>query len=401
MMVGMRERLCVIPIISVLCFLIVFGYQWSITEPNDLHDFGAFWAAGRLALDGLNPYGPAPDTLDGIRVNTGNANPPISLLPFQLFALLDPFVSFQVWRAISLVLFTVGIGLMACFCRPSVLHLLWAYALAGLWSTIDLGQIYAPLMLAVIGAWLLLERGRHQWAGLLIGIVLAIKPNFVIWPILLFIAGYHVVALASIVIAACLSLVPIVTYGQGIYVSWLRVLAGCSDPSNGMQTMNTSLFGLAGRLGLPWLGYTLALALLAFAVLWIWRVRPSLSVISAAGLIIGLLIAPIAWIGYTVLLLPVYLSQRWSKLLTLSAVLLVVPACWVWNLNYAPHWLVVLFGSIYCWALVLALVDTINSPFTRLSPRMSEVPPLHSASTPRSPSGSLSPYEHPPSGGLR
>ena len=85
----------------------------------------------------------------------------------------------------------------------------WASALAGFWDTLFLGQIYLPLVLAGVAAWLLLERGAGLWAGLLIGIVVAMKPNFLVWPVLLLLSGHYRSAVAAFVIASAISLIPL------------------------------------------------------------------------------------------------------------------------------------------------------------------------------------------------
>ncbi|MBY5635159.1 DUF2029 domain-containing protein [Rhizobium leguminosarum] len=59
------------------------------------------------------------------------------------------------------------------------------------WDTLYLGQIYTPLVLACIIAWLRLEKGDHLVAGIMIGLLISMKPKFCGLPVLLFLAGHR------------------------------------------------------------------------------------------------------------------------------------------------------------------------------------------------------------------
>ena len=85
-------------------------------------------------------------------------------------------------------------------------------------------------VLAGVSAWILLERKKEIWAGILIGLVVAMKPNFAVWPALLLLSGTYRPALASIATVAVVSAIPLAVFGPEIYRQWLDLLASDAQP---------------------------------------------------------------------------------------------------------------------------------------------------------------------------
>ena len=77
------------------------------------------------------------------------------------------------------------------------------------------------------------------------------------------------------------------------------------------MTSTATLVATATRLGVPLLGYASVAVLISVATAAVWRVRPPAGVISAIGIMLGLLAGPLTWTGYTLFALPVLLSRRW------------------------------------------------------------------------------------------
>ncbi len=77
---------------------------------------------------------------------------------------------------------------------------------------------------------------------------------------------------------------------------------------------NASLVGEAVRLGVPALGYALSVTLVVSAAFVMWWGRATAVRASSWGIVVALLAAPIAWIGYGLLAMPVLLSRRWEAL---------------------------------------------------------------------------------------
>jgi hypothetical protein len=345
-----------------LCLLLawVIAGELPRVQPSDLlWDFGSFLASARAARDGLNPYGIYPLTfhvsLPGFEAWNPNLNPPVSALLCQLLDSPDPHRAFRIWRWISVGIYLLTVLLLLRRYRaPDPLPLvLWLFALAGFWDTLLLGQIYLPLVLAAVAAWLLLERGEGVVAGLLIGVVVAIKPNFLVWPGLLFLAGFFRPALVAGVTAGAISAVPLVVYGPEVYRQWFDLIA--SDRERAFFLTNASFAGLAARAGLPALGAITSVALLAGLAAWAFFRRPGAMQASALGLVAAVLASPLGWIHYTLFLLPVLVAGWHRPSLRLVGLLLVVPVPFVIGQFTEPALTQLTVGSVYAWALVLCL----------------------------------------------
>jgi hypothetical protein len=157
----------------------------------------------------------------------------------------------------------------------------------------------------------------------IIGLLVAIKPNFVVWPLLLLVAGHRKPAVASFLVAGAVSLVPLLIEGPQIYMQWLEAARGYPRAA---IAPNAALFGEATRLGVPALGFAAAACLMAGGAFCAWRGRFSLREASAAGIMITLLIGPLTWIGYTLISLPLLLSRRWRGWELAVGASMVVPA---------------------------------------------------------------------------
>ena len=283
-------------------------------------------------------------------------NPPVFLLVFRLLANSNPLIAFRAWYLSSFIIYLSVVTLLikAYSHKMTILRVVWAFSLVGLWTALELGQIYMPLLLASVGAWLSLRQGRYRVAGLLIGILVAIKPNLFLWPLLLLLAGYVSVFVVACVAAALISLVPLLIFGSTAYVEWLKAtvaFSGIALPGNG------SLLGLTARLGLPWLGTLLSAVLVIIALVWAWRCRPSAVKLSGLALVILLLVSPVTWPGYTLFLLPVFLERGTGlNRLRVAALILVVPHMLVWLGYQVSPELFVIVGSLYCWALLFILI---------------------------------------------
>jgi hypothetical protein len=358
--------------LAVLSVLAIMSEFPRVAPSRDLWDFGSFVASGRAAGEGLNPYGIYPLTLrvelPGFESWNPNLNPPISALLFQLFDLAEPHRAFQVWRWISVAFYAVTVLLLVLRFRglEAPLIALWAFALAGFWDTLFLGQIYLPLVFAAVAAWLLLERGAGLWAGILIGIVVAMKPNFLVWPVLLFLAGHRRPALAGVAAAGAISAIPLALYGPEVYRQWFELIA--SDRERALFLTNASFAGLAARAGMPFLGTVLSLALLGGLAAWAFWRRPGVIPASSLALVAALLASPLGWIQYTLFLLPVFLTH-WHRLAMRGvAALLIIPVPFIIGQLDKPAWTQITTGSVYGWAVVLCLAILLAAEWRRTGP---------------------------------
>lgn len=318
-------------------------------------DYASFWASGAAASAGLDPYAVCPLTNrspDGQHAFV-NLNPPILLPLFQAFALLEVGSGRLLWFALSLLLYGAAVLLLAR-AEPGTTPTLvaWALSLAPFWAGLALGQIYAALTLGTVGAWLLLRRGRDRAGGLLLGLLVASRPFFALWPALLLLSGQRRPALWAGASALGLTGLGALLYGPTTTLRWLETLAGPSTRPWLGWPLNVSLVGLAERLGLPALGLPLAALLVGGLLVWAVRARPDREQAGALALVGMLLAAPISWVYYVAFLLPaVWRRSLWHP----GLLLLLVPAGLVQSGGgVMPP---VVSGSIYPLALLALLTS--------------------------------------------
>lgn len=323
-----------VAIVLGLCLLIALGASAALRPDRGLLDFGAFVMAGEAHRRGLDPYEVHAGLADESGLDFGvedrpyspNLNPPISLYPFSLLSEVDAVSARDALNAVSALLFA-GACLFMLRAYPwqrRPLIVLWLLALAGFWYTLWLGQLYAGLFALVLTAWLLLERGHNVLlAGVLIGLTVAIKPNFALWPLLLLLAGHGRPALVATVTALAVTAVPLLLEGPSVYAQWLEA---AREYPRAAISANASLFGTAERLGLPPLGYLLSAVAVAACAAFVWRMRPSPLQTSSLGIVLTLLVGPLSWVGYTLFMLPVLLSRRWGRWELAIAASMLLPA---------------------------------------------------------------------------
>jgi hypothetical protein len=354
-------------------------FQFFVSWPQDsLRDFGTFHESGQAALDGRNPYAIHENsyrvTIKHFDGANPNLNPPASLLIFAPMSLVEPQSALQiVWWGSIIAFLSVLLVLNRIYRPPGGNWLvLWAVSLPGFWGTVMLGQIYVMLLIAVAAAWVLQDQRKLISAGLLIGAVAALKVNFLVWPVLLLLAGHWRTALAAFATFAILSALPVLFFGAEVYSQWVEMIV-TDDPSRILWVTNMSVISYASRLGLPWLGKAIAIAILLGLAWWAWRYRPAHRETGLVAMIASLLASPVAWIHYGLFLLPPLFSVRWTRTMIVGALLLATPRIIANNLFYGPTWLEVTLGSLYIWgllALALPLFQTIlrdrMSPFLTL-----------------------------------
>lgn len=348
--------------------LLIIGFGiWAIlgeavrVQPGDwLWDFGSFVASGRAAGEGLNPYGIYPPltfrvSMPGFEGWNPNLNPPISAILFQALDVLPPHTGFRAWFGISLAAYGVAACVLLSRYRetatPALIVL--TLAMAGLWDTLLLGQIYLVLAAAAAGGWLLMHRSPF-WSGMLIAMLCALKPNFLVWPVVMLLAGHRPVAVWALGATAALSILPVLVFGPEIYRQWIELII--SEGSRAAFLSNASLSGIAARAGAPMLGLIISAAALAAGGVWAMVRRPSAEDASAIGLLLAIVASPIAWVHYTLFLLPV-IYHYWERAeVRMLGLLLMIPVPWVLHFMGAAAWVQITIGSVYGWTVIMLLI---------------------------------------------
>jgi Glycosyltransferase family 87 len=368
---SLTRKLGRIIILVILCLFFVINITINVLPffdgRNDLMDFGSFYASGQKLQNGENPYDPNSEYIFDItfaRVGAGgkmmNLNPPISAMIFQSLLKFEPHQSMMVWQILSTVFYLIVIWMLITTykstTRPGIV--IWALTLAGFWHTLVLGQIYIFLLLFTTLGWVFLQKEKYILAGVAIGLLIAMKPNFILWPLFLLISGYFLTFAISLISSLVVSLIPIAFYGTEIYTQWLD--ASSLRPETLIMPGNNSILGLSARFHSITLGIVisiiLVLVLLALSRLKSPKDMERTEYISALGIIASLLASPISWTGYTLLLLPIYFSlKRWTLPVIASAVILSIPFAIVLRLFQNSFINFVLLGWLYGWGILLLL----------------------------------------------
>lgn len=351
-----------------LVLSILVNALWVGLNVGKLRDYGSFIAAGKAVRTGDNPYGTFEDTF---RVNYGdfdvdspNLNPPASIYTFRALALIDPYLGKTMLNLASIAIFG---GVLAALFRAypekrTPLMLLWAVSLAGFWHAVELGQIYAPLLAATTFAWLLQDR-RPLLAGLLIGLTIAIKPNFVVWPLLLLLGGDRRTSLSALAAAAGISIIPLALEGPQVYRQWIeasREFGGLEMPGN------SAVVAILARAGLPEAGVVTSVAIVIGLAAWAWRSGASKQELSAMGILGTLMLGPITWAGYSIFALPVLLSRPWGGWERASAAFLAFPFWLLMLLMLLNPVTYVLIGPMYGWGILILFGLVAGDSYRRL-----------------------------------
>ncbi len=330
----------------------------------EVNDLAVFVSTARALVDGRSPYQVSNSAGEvhfaGQSSPLLNVNPPTSLPLMLPLAPLDPVAALPLWMAgLAAIYIASLVPLFHAYPRRlTPIFIAWSMAFAGVWDAIHLGQIYTGLLAITVAAWLLLRSGHWALAGLPIGLLAAMKPNLLVWPVLLGVAGYWTPALVAGGVALVVAAIPLVLFGVDIYAQWLtltrQVSGGFDVPAN------ASLPAMMSRLG--WAaGFVAAAAVLVGAAAVVFRRRPDALQTSSIALISALLASPIATVGYTVLLLPIFFHARRHWTLMASAAILAVPAFVVWRLAATSPMHGIIFGSIYSVGLLLLLGDVLTA----------------------------------------
>ncbi len=271
-------------------------------------DFDTFWRSAEALWSADDLY----DT--GARLS--NLNPPLWTLIISPLGLLEPLTAYRIFASLSAA---VMLGYLAWMARETRIGAKWATVATGLLfvsspflATTVLGQIYAFLTLGLVAAWSFDRRNMPIASGIALGATIAIKPSLlpiILWPIL---RKRWTTLFATLIYGALATIIAAVALGFGATFDWLRILR---DSTVSPYWDNASLPAAAARLFtesefaehialLPWtipIAYILGAAIVALTA---WRLRrdPSLGFWAIAAA--SLLVSPISWNNYLMLLAP-------------------------------------------------------------------------------------------------
>jgi Glycosyltransferase family 87 len=330
-------------------------------------DYGSLYASVYAWAHRLNPYLNYPLTNDpklgvrGLFVHAVNLNPPISLYMFRPIVAVGPIASVELWTLVSVCLFCMSLILVIRANPNPALRtrILLTLGMAGVWYTFQLGQIYMILLFITAIAWWSFKKNDFAIAGIAIGILCALKPTFLIWPVLLILARHIRAGISAILTFAALSMVPLV-FGDGvrIYRQWFTA---CQHFNGIGLPGNSAIMVMFMRLD-PYRGIThnfrdigVAVTIVfLLAIAWcVWRRAPEICKTSEVALVASLLAGPVSWVGYTVVLIPMLYEKRLNSLMRVGWVLLCIPLFLVIGTADSSPVHYVLMGSPYFYGIAL------------------------------------------------
>lgn len=362
-----------LPILIISIIINLLFVPTSFTEPLD---FGSFVASGKFASQGKNPYSadsPLIFRIEFPKINHSslapNLNPPISVMGFEAISQMPIQFSALLWRTISvatylflsLLIFRNMGGDTQRF-PNNRWRFIWMLTLAGFWHCVQLGQIYIIMLLFAIMAWKYLNSGREILGGLMLGLLIAIKPNFVLWAVTLLISTNWRPFVVAGIVSLGISAFPILMYGPEIYYQWLEA-SSRFVPDLLIFPGNSSFQGLMARFNRPEMGITFSVLLSAGMLVFVFFNKPKLPNIHSIGIITSLLISPIAWTGYTLLTIPIFLEKKeWDVPYWISALIFSTPFFIILALFQNSFFNFIFWGWFYGWGLVILLARQIFPP---------------------------------------
>src|SRR5690348_14324591 len=348
-------------------FAIVFQALAGFKNALPLFDYGSLYASVFAWVHHLNPYLDYPLTyhpeLDvrGMFVPAINLNPPVSLYLFRPIIAVGPIASAELWALVSVCLFVVSLALIIrANPNPALkVRILMIIGMGGVWYTFEMGQIYMVLLLLTLAAWLAFRRNAFITAGLAIGILCALKPTFLVWPVLLILSRHKKAGISALLTFATASMAPLASAnGVELYRLWA---AACRGFRGIPLTTNSAIVAVFARLD-PYTGIThhyrdLGYALTALRLLAVagstFSKAPDVYRISGIALIVSLLAGPVSWAGYTVVLIPMLYERQLDAFMRIGWIILCIPLHVLPWIAMASPAQFALAGSPYFYGLVL------------------------------------------------
>src|SRR5215212_699534 len=234
------------------------------------------------------------------------------------------------YHALLLFAFVAGVLLLARRVRVSWASALFLVAALLLWyrgfeADLRVGNVNSLQLLAIAAAlW-----SPPILAGALLGLLIAFKPNLIVIALLLFIARRRLLELAGGVIGVAIAIVA-AAINYGSFNVWFQWITAANEFFHRLQTRAErnvapalSLFQEHGT----WLSYVIAALLAAIVCFAIARAkRRDDTLIAGLAILIYLISAPVVWLHYMVLVLPLaiaLLRRRWTAAVSLAALAMI------------------------------------------------------------------------------
>jgi alpha-1,2-mannosyltransferase len=269
---------------------------------------------GHALRGGANLYAPITELAARFEPHLNNwvdisAYPPVVAMIGLPLSYLPYFWAVIVWLVFEIGCLALSIRRITNYFGPASLPVLITICTYVSWEPVYrelyLGQLMIPILLLLTLTWQALNEGREVKAGLLLGIVFAIK--LYAWPIGLFLfikRRWRCSVVAAVVFLSANAVMAVWT-GTATVVDYYTRVGGSVLAQYVVDPYNFSAWSIGFRwAGLPG-GIFLLLAVLALSLVFALKSRDfdtGFMVMLAASTILQ----PISWIHYLVTLLPVF-----------------------------------------------------------------------------------------------
>jgi hypothetical protein len=223
------------------------------------------------------------------------------------------------------------------------------------------------MLLLTISSWIWINQEKILLGGIALGILIAIKPNFVLWAIALLVTSNWKVFFVSGITSFFISLIPVIKWGSQIYIQWIEASEKFT-PNLLIFPGNNSIQGLFARFSDTSIGALIGIIFTIVVLMFIIKNKLAINVTNSIGILVSLLVSPIAWTGYTLLVAPILFEEKnWKTHHWVTAFILIVPFPVILFLFQLSNFNFVFFGWFYGWGLLILLLGIlINKKYPAL-----------------------------------
>ena len=320
-------------IILLGCYSIIVYY--AAHQPFQ-SDFGIFYNSLQLFIHHQNIYNSLfyPTSMTTLSMHPASAinlNLPLFSVLLLPLAYLNYLHAFIAWTGISLLFSLISLIIFfqhyikkeAIPLTPLNINSKYAYLFLPAFFiyfpnfvSVQFGQVSLALLLPFMAMWLAARKNKPITAGLLLGVLISIKPFFALFLLFfIFRREWTIIKGCLLTVAFAFAIVSII-FGNSIFVDYQHTLSSLKLFNS---SWNASLYGFIGRIwgisgekntpiwNLPFLTTVLYSSLSMLLVLMLWRInkiKSNLTVLTQFDLcfsfatVIMLLISPLGWMYY-------------------------------------------------------------------------------------------------------
>jgi len=402
-----KNRISFTLLVLAVVELFLFGVIGFLRRKDSFSDWTYYHAAGRALLARENPYDPPTFKKYGegrFDIQVGRYYYPPQAAPLMMLFGVLPYKSACVLMRVvnflaSLVMPFLAVAALrprtavAPAAGPAVPWLLPAMILGDPWlvSSVWNGTVAPLITIALMGGWLLVERGRPALAGILFGLA-TIKPQLAVLVMIWMVCErrWKVLAVSSLTVLVCMAY-PLAVYGPKVAIGgWLANARLYQD-----EWCNS--LGWIHLMGLPNLVFALGITLpdlkLAAVILTIalWFGRRRFCPEDILGILTGMSVTLLLAHDYDLVLLVPLLVSMWRHLsgrprqaavALVLVLILMIPDRWI--LHYHPHEWIYQRCTVITIVLLLWLIGL---SVRRAAELNASPPPLAPAPTPAAAGG--------------